>query len=161
MSTEIRQSLLGQMAHFADELRALRTQVHLIPDEILTGRPLERDLSIKEIYSLLVAYDEFVYEPAAKAVLMREESSPAQPDDSVLLERSGLLELDIDAILRRGEAARVRLLVILDSLTDWSRSVGGEAMDIRRLAYSIIQHDTMLLREAATRLYDAGRIGKH
>lgn len=158
-TNEARQALLEQLAHLGDEVAALKRHVELIPDEVLEGRPLDADPSFKEIYGLLIAYDERVYGPAVRLLTKSGGAQVDLPKIEDMLEETVWNELAMDEIIDRVRVVRSNLVKRLDalSLEAWRGEVAfdGDATDVFGLAYRIIQHDAELLRTAAYRLHES------
>lgn len=158
-TNETRQALLAQLAHLGDEVDALHRHVDLIPKEVLEGRPLDTDLSFKEIYALLALLDERVYGPAVSQLSSSEYVQIEPPDQEDLLAETAWNELDIREIMDRARSARLALVERLGELPveAWNGELtrDEETTDVFGLAYGIIQHDAALLQTAAYRLHES------
>lgn len=158
-TAETRQVLLDQLAHLSEEAAAMKRWVDLVPPQVLEGRPLDSDPSIKEIYGMLADCDERVYEPAVLQCTRSNEVSIEAPDEADLLEEAAWNDMDMLDLLDRVRSARSRLVERLAGLPAelWRRKkiTLGEATDVYGLAHHIIQHDALLLRTAAYRLHES------
>lgn len=158
-TVEAREELLAQIAHLIDETEALRQHLEIIPDDVLTGRPLASDPSFKEIYGMIAAVDEQVYAPALDAVENGSEGSVSMPEAAEFLRESAWNDRDIEVIIDGTQSMRAALVERLEKLDidAWKRTVliDGERSDVFGLAYSIAQHDASLLQAAAYRLHES------
>ena len=158
-TAEAREELLAQIAHLIDETEALRQHLGIIPDDVLTGRPLASDPSFKEIYGMIAAIDEQVYAPALDALENGSEGSVSMPDAAEFLTGSTWNERHIETLIDGTQSARAALVERLEKLDvdAWKRtvSIDDQRSDVFGLAYSIAQHDASLLQAAAYRLHES------
>lgn len=156
---ETREAVLEQIAHLGEEAGALQQHVGLIPEDVLTGRPLPGDPSFKEIYGLLALFDERVYLPVAARLAEADEARVETPDAGELLTGGGWNDLEMQAIIQRVRSARSRLVRALSDVPfdAWQRTVAidGKRTDVFGLAYAIVRRDAELLRAAARRLHES------
>ncbi len=151
--------MLDQLVHLGDEVAALHQHLDVIPNEVLEGRPLDGDLSFKEMYALLALFDERVYGPMVSQLSSAENVRAETPDEKALLAGAAWNDLDMHEIIDRVRSARSSLV---ERLTDlpleaWhgELTVDGDATDVFGLVYGVIQHDATLLRAAAIRLHES------
>lgn len=160
-SSNARGEVLAQLALLIDEIEAVRHQLKLLPEEVLSARPIESEPSFNEIYGLIAHIDETVYIPAVARLRGADEgdvevSVPASGD---LLTSHTWNEEDIRTLFDRVQDARSELLDRFERLEpdDWNRPV---VLDTHRtkvlgLAYAIARHDAKLLQTAAYRLHES------
>ena len=159
-SDATREALLEQLAHLAEEIDAFASQIDALPAEVFGTRPVEGDLSLKEIYALLPGYDRHVYLPVIEGLERKEPVELRGPGDASLLEEVNRHEVAMKDILEQARTARLELVERLRNVEDWNLGVvaAGETRSVYDLAYTIIRHDTELLRTAAVRIHDLGRL---
>ena len=156
---ETRRALIEQLAHLADEVRKLRRHVDLIPESVQSGRPLQSDLSFKELYALLALFDEQVFGPALTRFSEHGSARVDTPPQKDLLAGTGCNDDDLGAILDRVASSRERLVDQVSSLSleDWlgQVTIDGDATDGFGFVFAVIHHDSELLRKAAYRLHES------
>lgn len=154
----LRRAILDQLAYLLDEIEALEPIIGRIPDALQTVRPLGQP-SLREIYGLLASFDEKVYLPRFRRMAAEEEPALVEADEDALLETAGWNDLPLADILDPIREARRALLAFLEALpeADWSRTayLGGQHLDVYRLAHHITQHDADLLRNVGQRLHES------
>lgn len=158
-TTEVRQALLGQLAYLIDETDMLRKHLGRIPESILEGRPVARDLSFREMYVALHLFDEEIYVPAAARLAKAETVSLNVPDARELLDQVAPVRADMQVVLDRIRSARSELTALLAGLdlNAWTRPVvvQGAATDLFGLTRHIVRRNVELLRDAAARLHES------
>lgn len=161
---DARRALIEQVSHLAEEVDALRGHLALLPEEVLTGRPVASDPSFKEIYFLLAGYDEQVFTPALER-LADGESGDVEirvPTEQEVLGDASANDVEMEEIIGLVAATRTKTAGLLQELgmEEWKQPlvVDGEQTDVFGLAYAIVQHDADLLRAAAYRLHES-RLG--
>ena len=155
-SDAVREALLEQLSHLAEEIEAFANQLDSVPADVLDFRPVEGELSLKEMYALISAYDRHVYLPAVESLERGEPVELNTPTDASLLEEEVREEPTMGALLGRVSSARSELVELLKDVRDWSLGIRieGQAGNVYDLAYAIIQHDAGVLRSAALRMHD-------
>lgn len=160
-SSKARGEVLAQLALLIDEIEAVRHQLKLVPDEVLSARPLESEPSFNEIYALIAHIDETIFTPAV-AQLTGDDGGDIEvsvPDSGALLESQTWNEHDIRTLFDRVQDARSELLDRFEHLEpeDWIRPIVLDAQhtDVLGLAYAIARHDAALLQIAAYRLHES------
>lgn len=158
-SEETRQILIDQIAHLIDEVEALRTQLHLIPEQVLSARPMESEPSFIEIYKQLVRFDEAVILPAIRKITNGQTPQVVTLGAPETLPQSVPSNADISAVLDDLQSGRKQLVSTLKSLpvSSWREEVliEDESADVFALAYLISQHDAAILQKAAHRLHES------
>ena len=156
---EVRQALIGQLAYLMDETDVLRMHLGRIPESVLEGRPVESDLSFREMYVALHLFDEEIYVPAAARLAKAETVSLDVPDARTLLDQAAPARADMQGALDRIRSARTKLGALFAGLDPdaWTRPVlvQGAATDVFGLVRHIVRHDVDLLRGAAIRLHES------
>lgn len=156
---EVRQALIGQLAYLIDETDVLRKHLGRIPESVLEGRPVESDLSFREMYVALHLFDEEIYVPAAARLAKAETVSLDVPDARTLLDQAAPARADMQDALDRIRSARTKLGALFAGLDPdaWTRPVlvQGAATDVFGLVRHIVRHDVDLLRGAAIRLHES------
>ena len=154
-----RAALLSRLETVALEAEALKRVVALVPDEVLSGRPVPEEPSIKELYGRLVDLDERAYLPALgmEAAGVSAGGTPGKGPSEVPWDSQ-----EIHGILDRLVKARMRLLSALAdaSEADWRRKyrVSDHDVSLYELADIILLKDLDILRSVGERLYSA-RLG--
>lgn len=156
---ELREALLAQLAYLLDEIEALRPAIRRVPEPVLSGRPLPNDLSIKEMYGLLVEADTSAFLPFLEKVAAGEAPTMPTLDAATLTARGAWNEQSMTAILDALHAARAQLLDFLLALPPeaWLQTgtCDGATCDVYGAVYHVTQHDTEWLRAAAYRLHES------
>lgn len=156
---QLRQDLLAQLAHLADEAEALKAVVGWVPEPILTGRPLVSSLSFKETYGLLAALDADVFTPFAEALAAGTTPEQTTPDAHTLAHQHDWNAAAMPDLLDRLQQARHRLLAAFRAADApaWAQAgrLDGQSLDLYGLAHLIIQHDADRLREMGYRLHES------
>jgi hypothetical protein len=158
-SAELRRQLLEQVAYLIDEVRAVKGLVHRIPEEILTGHPFPGARSIKELYGLIAAEDEFFHLPVLEALAAYAVRLPSRPGEDDLIARVAWDVQSIDAILDRVIEMRTRVVAMLEALPgdawEHSFSADGAEENLFRIAHAITQSDADRLRSVGERIRDS------
>jgi hypothetical protein len=159
-SAELRHQLLEQVAYLIDEVRAVKGLVHRIPEEILTGHPFPGARSIKELYGLIAAEDEFFHLPVLEALAAYAVRLPSRPGEDDLIARVEWDVQSIDAILDRVIKMRTQVVAMLDALPGdaWAHSfpaADGAGQNLFRIAHAITQSDADRLRSVGERIRDS------
>lgn len=158
-TVEKKDELLGQLEHLVDELDAMQNVVDSLHDDVLSLSPLEHEPSVKELYALIGLYDQNVYLPSIRAILMEERPTLAEGDDDELLEGRSWNEDPFARVLDFARQTRVELVSALRRVSseEWERQarIGERTLTLLDVAYGIVQHDAQILRAAATRLHDS------
>lgn len=161
---DLREALLGQLAYLVDEIEAVKALVDRVPVAIQEARPLPQDLSLKETYGLLATLDETVYLPGLQRMMAEEAAAFEAVDEAALAAGGGWHEHPLDAILKRVQDARRRLVAFLRAIPPeaWTRTApfGDAHLDLYGLAHHIIQHDVDLLRAIGYRLHESRPLGQ-
>ena len=156
---KLRAALLGQLRYLIREAEAQRPVIGRVPEKLLAGRPVEGDLSIKEIYGLLATLDRAVYAPRIERLVAEDQLSFIPPDPAALLEGGAWNERPMPDILDAVQAARRALAAMLEALppAEWLRraQIGDEERDVYEMAHAICQHDADRLREVGQRLHES------
>lgn len=154
-----RRVLIEQLSLLVDEVEALRSHIGLIPDVVISARPLDSEPSFNEIYLLLARFDEDVYVPAVEQLTQEGAVDLVLPKDDEYLSDEPAPEQDFTTTIDRVQTARRRLVALLDRipLESWSRRVVLESQetDLFGLTYAIAQHDAALQQAAAYRLHES------
>ena len=155
----LREALVEQFAHLADEVTALRTVVDGLPDAILEGRPEDGALSMKELYGAIARLDAEVRPVQIDRLL--EEDTPALSlvDVDADVYGDGWNEQSMAAILDQVKTARRALTEHLRALPlgAWHRTatLEGETLSLFALVYRMTQNDFHRLRDLGHRLHGA------
>lgn len=151
--------MLEQLEYLIEEVEALKTQLKLVPIDVLAARPLDSDLSLKEIYAMLARRDEEVFVPVIRRIGEGRWLDVNVPDGESLLQSTDWNGSEMHAILGRVQRARRELVEALRSLDAGHYGMpvrlNGENTDLLGLAYWITQQDAALLQRAAHRLHDS------
>jgi hypothetical protein len=155
----LRDALVEQFAHLADEVTALRTVVDGLPDAILEGRPEEGALSMKELYGAIARLDAEV-RPAQIDRLLQEDTPALSPVDvEADVFEDGWNEQPMAAILDQVKTARRALAEHLRALPlgAWHRTatLQDETVSLFALVYRMTQDDFHRLRDLGYRLHGA------
>jgi hypothetical protein len=155
----LREQLIDQIAYLLDEIDALSRVIHLVPEEVLAGRPLPDDLSVKEIYGALAASDRGFFLPALQAAVAEEEPEIDTPDDRGLAAKGDWNALPTAFVLESVRAARAEVLDFLRALPpqEWARrlKLDGERCNLYEFALFITNRDTDRLRAVGERLHES------
>lgn len=154
-----RERIIAQAQYLIDEMDATALQIGRLPaDEILSLRPFESELSIKEIYALIGLYDEHIYSPALRAVISGDQPALKEVDDRQLLKRRRWVDEPFPSVLSFVQTTRRDLVLLLHAIPEeaWKRGadVFSKGLTLVDVCYAVIHHDADLLRSAALRLYD-------
>ena len=166
---KLRVALLGQLGYLIREAEAQRSVIGRVPGKLLGGRPIEGDLSIKEIYGLLATLDREVHVPRIERLVAEDAPHFAPPDPHALAYEAGWNERAMPEIMDDVQEARRALIDVLEALppAEWLRRAhvggdlpGGEARDSAErdayeMAHAICQHDADRLREVGQRLHES------
>ena len=156
---DLRDALIDQMEYLIDEIRALKTVVHQVPDDVQGGRPTEQDLSMKELYGVIASLDRGPRPTAIERVVSEEDPEIALPDSAALAEADGWNEQDIDAVLDAVQDARAGFVKTLRALPleQWERraDVEGEELTAFELVYRMAKNDMQRMRALGHRLHGA------
>lgn len=156
---DLRDALIDQMEYLIDEIRALKTVVHQVPDEVQGGRPTEQDLSMKELYGVIASLDRGPRRQAIERVVSEEAPEIALPDSAALAEADGWNEQSIDAVLDAVQDARAGFVKTLRALPleQWERraDVEGEELTVFELVYRMAKNDMQRMRALGHRLHGA------
>ena len=157
---ELRDELLGQLRYLVDEIELLKDVVQRIPANLQEGRPLEDDLSIKEIYGLLAMMDEHIHLPFVRA-LGQEEAPEIKISRDDVVGKKAWNEQPIEEILNEVQQVRTTLIEAMEDEPDWQKTgrVHEQEMDLFKLAHFITQHDVDRLREMGYRLHESHSAG--
>lgn len=159
---ELREALVEQLAYLMDEVDALGEVIVRVPDPILSGRPYEGELSIKEMYGVIALADETVFLPQIERLSEGGDVVIAHPDNAVLAAREPWSEYEMEVILARVKQARRRLVERVQTFdaAGWEAESFDEPDErgLYALLHAVIQHDTDMLRAAGHRLHES-RLG--
>jgi len=136
-----RESIIDQLELLVDELAAQRPWLNRISEAQLTGKALESDLSLWEMYQEVARKE--AGHLATFSLTGRDESQQAASLDGLL-----------DSLI----SARRKLVEHLksSSIDYWhSASENGEGPTVEDVAFNISQSDAALLRAIAERLYES------
>lgn len=155
-----RDRIIAQAQYLIDEMDAVASQKGRLPaDEVLRLRPLDGELSIKELYALIGLCDRHVYLPALKAVISGDQPALNEIDHRQLLTGRRWVDEPFPLILNFVKAARRDLVYILRTIPGemWKcrADVVSDGLSLVDVCYAVIHHDAELLRSAALRLYDS------
>ncbi len=154
-----REAILDQLAYLLDEVEALEPLIARVPEPILSGRPMEGDLSIKQIYGIIASADEQVRLPRFQRIVAEEGPQLSGWDERALVAQEAWDEMEIGAVLGRVRAAREALVGFLRALpaVEWTRTglVDGRPLSVYDLAFGITQEDTDYLRALGYRLHES------
>lgn len=155
-----RERLIMQARHLIDELDALSGQIASVPKDVLSTRPIEGELSIKEMYALIGLYDRHVYLPALEATASDDRPLLEDVEDADLIEQEASWNgRAFSDVLQFTREARTELVRFVESLEPerWNRraKLGERNLSVFDLVYAVIQHDAELLRAAAQRFHDS------
>lgn len=158
-ATALRTRLLDQMAYLCDEVAALKPIIDRIPPEVQDGRPMEDDLSIKEIFGLLATINERVYLPALQQTIADETPAFDDVEPSTLIADAEWNAQPIDSILDHIQRTRTAVVDFLQALpaSEWRRTAtfGDQKRDIYGLAHHITQQDVAHLSAIGYRLHES------
>jgi len=156
---DLRRALLDQLAYLIDEVEALKAVVDRVPEPLQAARPLEEDLSLKEIYGMLVTLDEAVHLPRLRRMVAEDEPAFDAVEAASLVRAAGWNEQPILAILDRVQQTRRDLLSFISVLPAgaWTSTayIGAVRSDVYGLAHAITQQDVDLLRMIGYRLHES------
>lgn len=154
-----RTALLDQLAHLADEVEALRQIVKVVPEPLLSGRPLPDDQSIKELYGWIAQQDADVHRPRLDRLLAEDTPRVAEVDQAALLAERNWNAEPIDAILTTVQEERARFVRFVQAIpaTEWTRTLdlAETRYDVYAYLYGVIQANTADLRMLGYRLNDS------
>jgi len=155
----LREALVRQFGHLADEVMALRTVVDGLPDAILEGRPEQDALTMKELYGAIATLDTGVRRTRMNRVLEEEEPALEPVDVEAEVRTANWNEQDIGVILDEVKATRRDLTETLEELplSAWHRTatLEGETLSLFALVYRMTQEDFQRLRDLGYRLHGA------
>lgn len=155
----LRTRLLDQLAYLCDEVVALQPIVDRIPEEVQSGRPIDSDLSIKEIFGLLVTINRHVYLPALQQMIADDEPTFSDTPTAELLADTDWNAHSIPSILEAIAEARRSVVAFLQALpaTEWQRTAtfDDQKRDIYGVAHSITQQDVTYLSAIGYRLHES------
>jgi len=154
-----RTALLDQLAYLADEVEALRQIVKVVPEPLLSGRPLPDDQSIKELYGWIAQQDADVHRPRLERLLGEDTPRVVAVDQAALLAERNWNAVPIDTILTTVQTEREQFLCFLRAIpgADWTRmlDLGETRYDVYAYLYAVIQANTADLRMLGYRLNDS------
>lgn len=155
----LREALVGQFGHLADEVMALRTVVDGLPDAILEGRPEQDALTMKELYGAIATLDAGVRRTRMNRVLEEEDPALEPVDVEAEVRAANWNEQDIGVILDEVKATRRDLTETLEELplSAWHRTatLEDETLSLFALVYRMTQEDFQRLRDLGYRLHGA------
>jgi AcrR family transcriptional regulator len=155
----LRSALLQQLAHLVDEVEALRTVVHDLPEQIKSGRPAPDVLTMKELYGALATLDSEVRHPRVEQITEQDEPSFSSVDIDERVRESGWNDSSLDDILDRVTEARRALVDRLETLPPeaWhhTATLDGASVTLFDLVYDATQSDAERLRDLGYRLHGA------
>ena len=156
---DLRDALIDQMEYLVDEIRALKTVVHHVPDDVQGGRPTEQDLSMKELYGVIASLDAGPRRERIERTVAEEMPTFTSIDTAALAEEAGWNDKDIDTVLAAVQDARADFVDVLKalSLQQWKRTaqVDGEEMTVFQLVYHMAKDDMQRMRALGHRLHGA------
>lgn len=154
-----RDALLEQLEYLAEEASALQSVIRHVPGPILEARPLPGELSVKELYALLVCADETVHRSAVQELAAGRQPELGDLDPEVLLADRDWNDVPIARILTRLSRSR-RDLVQLARRAEpevWGTDefpLDG-SVNLFSYLYDVVQHDVEVLRMLGERLHEA------
>ena len=155
----LRDALLDQLAYLADEAEALRAVIRLVPPVVLETQPVPGELSVKELYALLLRRDEVVNTPFVRQLLDGRTPEVSDPPTEVLLEGTDWNASPIDRILTRLTSVRRDLVAACRQADDdsWRRSGISDTgtTELYTYLYNVVQQDVDVLRTLGERLHAA------
>ena len=156
---DLRDALIDQMEYLVDEIGALKTVVHQVPDDVQGGRPTEGDLSMKELYGVIASLDRGPRPDAIERIVADDEPTIEPPDTEALAQGDGWNEQSIDAVLDAVQDARAEFADTLRalSLEQWERTaeLEGETLTVFQLVYRMAKDDMQRMRALGHRLHGA------
>lgn len=164
--SELVTRLVGQCAYLIDEATALERTIDLVPEDVLTARPLGR-WSIKQTLGYLRDMDAQVYLPRLEALEGATDGEAAEEggevDAEALVEVGTWNDEAIGVILAALRRTRRRLVERLQALPEeaWARGVrlpDGQRQSVYDLALHVARHDREQLSAIAYRMHEA-RLG--
>ncbi len=158
-AARLREAQLDQLLYLVDEIEALKVVIDLVPENLQTGRPLGKELSLRELYGTLADADLKLYEPLARAMASNRHPKKDLPEDEELIAESGWNKKAMGAILEEVQSARRSFTRVLERIPsqEWFRTatIDDTVRDIHGLVHLVIQHDAELLRTAGHRLHES------
>ena len=165
--SELVTRLVGQCAYLIDEATALAGLIDLVPEDVLTARPLGR-WSVKQTLGYLHDMDTQVFLPRLVAAMDGADDGEVEPrveevDPDAFVEAGSWNDEAVGVLLAGLRRARGRLVERLQALPEeaWTRTVrlpDGERQSVYDLALHIARHDREHLSAVAYRLHEA-RLG--
>ncbi|MEM1094739.1 MAG: DinB family protein [Bacteroidota bacterium] len=154
-----RAALIDQLAYLGDEVEALRQIVKVVPEPLLSGRPLPDDHSIKELYGWIAQQDADVHRPRLERLLAEDTPRVDAVDQAAMLARRNWNAVSIDAILTAVQDERARFVQFVAAIpeAEWTRTLDLEATryDVYAYLYAVIQANTADLRMLGYRLHES------
>jgi len=155
----LREALVGQFGHLADEVTALNTVVDGLPDAILGGRPESDALTMKELYGAIATLDADVRRAWVDRIVEEDEPALEPVDVEAEVRAAGWNDQEIGSILDQVKAARRELTEHLEELPldAWHRTatLEEETLSLFALVYRMTQDDFQRLRDLGYRLHGA------
>jgi len=156
---DLRAALIDQMEYLIDEIGALKTVVHHVPDDVQGGRPTEQDLSMKEMYGVIASLDRGPRRQAMDRIVSEEAPDIESPDAAALAEADNWNDRTIDAVLDAVQDARADFVETLRALPleQWERTlnVDGETITVFEFVYRMAEGDMQRMRALGHRLHGA------
>ena len=160
----LREKLIDQLAYLADEADALQSVIRHVPQPVLETHPIPGELSVKELYAVLVRTDEAVNRPFVQALVAGTQPRRREPPVEELLRDDAWNDVPIARILTRLARSRRHIVSICESAPEESWTNTGETelgpTDLYSCLYDIVQHDVDVLRQLGERLHDARLSGR-
>ncbi|HEX7070842.1 MAG TPA: DinB family protein [Rhodothermales bacterium] len=155
----LRTALLDQIAYLASEADALQTMISRLPGAVLETHPIPGEMSVKELYALLLRYDEELHRPFVDDLLRGANPSLSLRKPHDLIAGSPWNQIPISQILSRLAESRRQLVARCEAApdADWARigTAYGEAVDLFAYLFHVVQHDVEILRALGERLHEA------
>jgi hypothetical protein len=155
----LRGALLDQIAYLAAEADALQSMISRLPAAVLETHPLPGEMSVKELYALLLRYDEELHRPFVDDLLRGAVPSTRRPEARDLIAGSPWNQIPISQILSRLAESRRQFVARCGDAPDseWTRTgtIDGEAVDLFAYLFHVVQHDVEVLRLLGERLHEA------
>ncbi|GAB5519427.1 MAG: DinB family protein [Rhodothermales bacterium] len=157
-----RAALLDQLAYLNDEIEALRQIVKVVPEPLLSGRPLPEDLSIKELYGWIAQQDAEVHQPRLERLLAEDTPQVTEADQAAMLAERDWNAKPIGDLLTAVQSARTAFIDFLKAIpeADWTRTLDLDEhrYDVYAYLFEVIQANTADLRTLGYRLH--GSLGQ-
>lgn len=154
--TNSKDAMLGQLGLLVDEADALVALLEAMPDDLIRGRPFDGAETIGELLMELVCLDRTVRLQNLSAFL--SEGRPALQPDQVSVSTEEEMP-PVGEILKRMGRGRKELMGVVHSVaeTAWDREaeLGDEVLTPLDYLARIVQHDALVLRRVAERIYES------